>query len=101
MSARPERPVALVTVGNRGIGRALAEGLVARGMRFVIGVRDLEARCAVRICADCVAARARRARGAGPGGKRLQANPAKVSVAADGTASGGRIWGKMKVGRAV
>lgn len=40
---RPERPTALVTGGNRGIGLAIAGGLAARGMRVVIGVRDLEA----------------------------------------------------------
>jgi NAD(P)-dependent dehydrogenase (short-subunit alcohol dehydrogenase family) len=40
---RPDRPTALVTGGNRGIGRAIAAGLVARGHRVVIGVRDLEA----------------------------------------------------------
>ncbi len=44
---RPERPTALVTGGNRGIGRAIAQGLVARGHRVVIGVRDLEAGRAV------------------------------------------------------
>ena len=44
---RPEKPTALVTGGNRGIGRAIAEGLVARGFRVVIGVRDLEAGRAV------------------------------------------------------
>lgn len=44
---RPARPTALVTGGNRGIGRAIAAGLVARGHRVVIGVRDLEAGRAV------------------------------------------------------
>lgn len=44
---RPDRPTALVTGGNRGIGRAIAEGLVARDFRVVIGVRDLEAGRAV------------------------------------------------------
>ncbi len=37
---RPLRPTALVTGGNRGIGRAIAAGLVARGHRVTIGARD-------------------------------------------------------------
>ena len=36
-------PLALVTGGNRGIGRAIAEGLVREGLDVVIGVRDLAA----------------------------------------------------------
>ena len=38
---------ALVTGGNRGIGRAVAEGLVRAGLDVVIGVRDLDAGKAV------------------------------------------------------
>ncbi|NKX43850.1 SDR family NAD(P)-dependent oxidoreductase [Roseicyclus persicicus] len=52
---RPARPTALVTGGNRGLGRAIAAGLVARGMRVVIGVRDLEAGRGV---ADAIGAQA-------------------------------------------
>jgi len=44
---RPDTPRALVTGGNRGIGRAIAAGLVARGLDVVIGVRDLDAGRAV------------------------------------------------------
>lgn len=38
---------ALVTGGNRGIGRAIASGLKAKGINVTIGVRDLEASRAV------------------------------------------------------
>lgn len=38
--ARPLHPTALVTGGNRGIGRAIAAGLKARGCAVTIGARD-------------------------------------------------------------
>jgi NAD(P)-dependent dehydrogenase (short-subunit alcohol dehydrogenase family) len=38
---------ALVTGGNRGIGKAIAEGLVAEGLEVLLGVRDLDAGKAV------------------------------------------------------
>ncbi len=38
---------ALVTGGNRGIGKEIAKGLVAEGMHVMIGVRDFEAGKAV------------------------------------------------------
>jgi len=37
---RPLHPTALVTGGNRGIGRAIAAGLIARGCTVTIGARD-------------------------------------------------------------
>jgi NAD(P)-dependent dehydrogenase (short-subunit alcohol dehydrogenase family) len=37
---RPLRPKALVTGGNRGIGRAIAAGLAAKGCAVTIGARD-------------------------------------------------------------
>ena len=46
---------ALVTGGNRGIGRAIAEGLVLEGLDVVIGVRDL---AAGRTVAEEIGARA-------------------------------------------
>ncbi|MEL6532572.1 MAG: SDR family NAD(P)-dependent oxidoreductase [Pseudomonadota bacterium] len=47
---------ALVTGGNRGIGRAIAEGLVAQGHEVFIGVRspDKSAEVAAEIGATCV-----------------------------------------------
>ena len=38
--ARPLRPTALVTGGNRGIGRAIAAGLKARGCSVTLAARD-------------------------------------------------------------
>lgn len=40
---RPLHPAALVTGGNRGLGRAIAAGLKARGCRVTIGARDARA----------------------------------------------------------
>ncbi|HMO09779.1 MAG TPA: SDR family NAD(P)-dependent oxidoreductase [Paracoccaceae bacterium] len=40
---RPLHPTALVTGGNRGIGRAIAAGLCAAGCRVTIGARDAAA----------------------------------------------------------
>jgi NAD(P)-dependent dehydrogenase (short-subunit alcohol dehydrogenase family) len=37
---RPDRPTALVTGGNRGIGQAIAAGLIARGHQVTIAARD-------------------------------------------------------------
>ncbi len=39
----PDRPTALVTGGNRGIGFAIAEGLVKLGHDVTIGARDADA----------------------------------------------------------
>jgi NAD(P)-dependent dehydrogenase (short-subunit alcohol dehydrogenase family) len=43
MSQRSERPVVLITGGNRGIGREVTRQLVQRGFRVIIGARDAEA----------------------------------------------------------
>lgn len=37
---RPLHPTALVTGGNRGLGLAIAKGLIAKGVRVTIGARD-------------------------------------------------------------
>ena len=37
---RPSQPTALVTGGNRGIGFAIAKGLIAQGIRVTIGARS-------------------------------------------------------------
>ena len=37
---RPLHPTALVTGGNRGLGLAIARGLMARGVRVTIGARE-------------------------------------------------------------
>lgn len=37
---RPLHPTALITGGNRGIGYAIAKGLIARGCTVTIGARD-------------------------------------------------------------
>ncbi len=42
MSARPLRPSALITGGNRGIGRAIAVGLKDKGCAVTIGARSEE-----------------------------------------------------------
>jgi NAD(P)-dependent dehydrogenase (short-subunit alcohol dehydrogenase family) len=39
---RPLRPTALVTGGNRGIGKAIAAGLKARGCAVTIGARNAD-----------------------------------------------------------
>jgi len=40
MSSDPERRVALVTGGNRGIGREIARQLCARGLHVIVGARS-------------------------------------------------------------
>lgn len=41
---RPLHPTALVTGGNRGIGQAIARGLIAKGARVTIGARSGDGR---------------------------------------------------------
>ncbi|MCW1919857.1 SDR family NAD(P)-dependent oxidoreductase [Rhodobacter sp. KR11] len=40
LQTRPLHPTALVTGGNRGLGLAIARGLMARGVRVTIGARE-------------------------------------------------------------
>ncbi|HEY3673948.1 MAG TPA: SDR family oxidoreductase [Acidimicrobiia bacterium] len=40
MTSRTDRPVALVTGANKGIGEAVAGGLARRGLRVALGARD-------------------------------------------------------------
>ena len=37
---RPLHPTALITGGNRGIGLAIAKGLISKGCKVTIGARD-------------------------------------------------------------
>src|SRR4029453_16839519 len=39
----PQRPVAIVSGGNRGLGRATGEALAERGYHVVLGGRDVQA----------------------------------------------------------
>jgi NAD(P)-dependent dehydrogenase (short-subunit alcohol dehydrogenase family) len=50
---RPLHPTALVTGGNRGIGYAIAAGLLARGVRVTIGARDDGAGAAAAAALGC------------------------------------------------
>jgi NAD(P)-dependent dehydrogenase (short-subunit alcohol dehydrogenase family) len=42
VTTRTDRPVALVTGANKGIGEAVAAGLARRGLRVALGARDSE-----------------------------------------------------------
>jgi NAD(P)-dependent dehydrogenase (short-subunit alcohol dehydrogenase family) len=57
MDAEHRHPVAIVTGASRGLGRALAEGLAARGWRLVIDARDADAlaEASQRMARDVVA----------------------------------------------
>jgi NAD(P)-dependent dehydrogenase (short-subunit alcohol dehydrogenase family) len=54
---RPLHPTALVTGANRGIGRAIAAALKARGCAVTIGVRDAAAGRAAAAALGCAFAR--------------------------------------------
>ena len=57
---RPLHPTALVTGGNRGIGHAIAQGLIAKGCQVTIGARnpDEGRKAAVKAKVDSAAAAA-------------------------------------------
>lgn len=52
---RPLHPTALVTGANRGIGRAIAAGLIAKGCRVTIGARDEAAGTEAAAALGCAA----------------------------------------------
>ena len=54
---RPLHPTALVTGGNRGIGRAIAAGLICKGCTVTLSARDATAGRAAAQALNCRFAR--------------------------------------------